>query len=139
MRESCTSAPQVTRKLRRYGKQRWLSRRIRFRHCRGRTRRGESRAAFSSTGPQVELAAPGTSIPSTLPEEPTPITPEPRWPLLTSPARRRCSWPRGVTDDDGNGLFNDDVRELLQVTALDLGDSGRDEHYGYGRSTSLWH
>ena len=29
-------------------------------------------------------------------------------------------------------MIHDDVRELMQVTAIDLGDPGRDSIYGYG-------
>ena len=38
----------------------------------------------------------------------------------------------GVTDANGNGRINDEVREILTTTALDLGASGRDPFYGFG-------
>jgi hypothetical protein len=38
----------------------------------------------------------------------------------------------GVIDRDGDGLLNDDVRQRLVETAVDLGASGWDPQYGYG-------
>ena len=38
----------------------------------------------------------------------------------------------GITDANGDGYINDEVRLRLQGTAYDLGDSGQDPLYGFG-------
>ncbi len=38
----------------------------------------------------------------------------------------------GIIDLDGDGRINDEVRWVLQSTAVDLGPEGRDDHFGYG-------
>ena len=39
----------------------------------------------------------------------------------------------GVGDVNGDGMVNNhDVRQRLQATAIDLGDDGPDDQYGYG-------
>lgn len=38
----------------------------------------------------------------------------------------------GVTDKNGNGKVNDEVRDTMNATALDLGSAGRDPQYGFG-------
>jgi hypothetical protein len=38
----------------------------------------------------------------------------------------------GVTDTNGNGRVNDEVRSILGSTAHDLGTAGRDTWYGFG-------
>src|SRR3989344_5313862 len=37
-----------------------------------------------------------------------------------------------VHDDNHNGMISDEVRSLMQSTAIDLGASGRDDKYGFG-------
>src|SRR3989344_4043417 len=37
-----------------------------------------------------------------------------------------------VHDDNHNGMISDEVRSLMQSTAIDLGASGRDDRYGFG-------
>jgi hypothetical protein len=38
----------------------------------------------------------------------------------------------GIVDANNNGLINDEVRQALNNTALDLGNTGRDPLYGFG-------
>jgi thermitase len=38
-----------------------------------------------------------------------------------------------VTDDNGNGRINDEIRALIESTADDLGRQGWDRNYGWGR------
>jgi hypothetical protein len=92
----------------------------------------DSRASFSSTGEEAEMAAPGAAVRSTVLgggyED---------WngtsmasPHVTGAAALVIA--AGVTDGNEDGNINDEVRQLLTSTAIDLGDSGRDIHFGYG-------
>jgi len=91
----------------------------------------DSWAFFSSTGPAVEVAAPGVDIMST-------------WPSSgyesyegTSMACPHVSGvvalviASGITDPAA-------VRERIQQTAQDLGTPGRDEYFGYGLVRADW-
>lgn len=92
----------------------------------------DERSSFSSTGPAVELAAPGSGIYSTL-----------RgggygYMSGTSMAAPHVSGvaalviAAGVADSNGDGRIAEDVRMILQVTARDLGTVGADSYFGHG-------
>jgi subtilisin len=80
-------------------------------------------AGFSSRGPQVELAAPGVNVISTVPgggyasKQGTSMA----CPHVSGTAALVLA--AGITD----------VRTQLQITAVDLGAPGKDIYYGYGR------
>ncbi len=92
----------------------------------------DDRASFSSTGSQVELTAPGTVINSTklgggyVEFNGTSMAS----PHVAGSAALVIA--AGIADNNGNGFINDEVREVLNSTADDLGDSGRDPLYGFG-------
>ncbi|MCH8986656.1 S8 family serine peptidase [Patescibacteria group bacterium] len=92
----------------------------------------DKRASFSSTGPDVELAAPGVDIKSTklgggyIEFNGTSMAS----PHVAGSAALVIA--AGIADSNGNGLINDEVRQVLNDTALDLGDTGRDSLYGFG-------
>ena len=89
-------------------------------------------SSFSSTGPDVELAAPGSLIYSTTlgGGYGTLSGTSMATPHVTGVAALVVS--AGIGDSNGDGFINDEVRQLLQSTAQDLGAAGRDPIYGFG-------
>jgi subtilisin len=85
----------------------------------------DRRAPFSSTGPEVELAAPGVVILA-----PTTGGGYDQW-AGTSCACPHVSGVAALLMEQGM-TSADDIRARLQSTARDLGDPGRDKWYGYG-------
>src|SRR3990172_9151082 len=86
----------------------------------------DKRATWSSTGPAVELSAPGVSVKST-------------WLGTgygtisgTSMATPPVSGVAALIWKDDGSLTSAQVRNILDSTALDLGTTGRDNLYGYG-------
>ncbi len=111
------------------------------------TNPNDTRASFSSTGAEIELAAPGVSILSTWNDADSPLNPQPicvdnicyyKYGSGTSMASPHVAGTAaliitaGVTDTNGNKRINDEVRAIMNSTAEDLGSSGRDPQYGYG-------
>lgn len=96
------------------------------------TTSADQRAFFSPIGSLLELAAPGLNIFSTVAgggygfisgtSQASPhVAGAAALFFLTNPV-----------DENGNGTIHDEVRELLQTTAIDLGEPGRDTIYGFG-------
>lgn len=90
------------------------------------TDQNDVRASWSSTGPSVELAAPGVNIYSTWigNSYATKSGTSMACPHVTGTAA--LVWAKGPT------LTNSEVRKILQDTATDLGTAGKDNQYGYG-------
>jgi len=95
------------------------------------TRPDDTRPLYNY-GPQMELAAPGVGIKSTVPgggygyltgtSQAAPHVAGVAALLLAS----------GITDVNGNGTIADEVRQRLAGTARDLGEPGWDAAFGYG-------
>jgi protocatechuate 3,4-dioxygenase beta subunit len=85
----------------------------------------DRRASFSSTGPAVELAAPGVGIKSTVPGGGYAVY---NGTSMASPhvaGTAALVIASGITGPDS-------IRAKLQSTAIDLGSTGRDSFYGFG-------
>jgi subtilisin family serine protease len=89
------------------------------------TKQDDSRASFSSTCSEMELAAPGYQINSTVPGGYGTKS-------GTSMASPHVAGTAALVFAANPGWSNDQVRTQLQTTADDLGDPGRDKLYGYG-------
>lgn len=92
------------------------------------TDQNDRRASFSSTGPTVELSAPGVSILST--------TPNNSYDSYngTSMASPHVAGVAALVWEAKSNLTNVELRELLQQTAKELGSPN---HYGYGLVQAL--
>jgi subtilisin len=93
------------------------------------TNASDNIASFSSTGPEVEISAPGVNIYSTYTDD--------RY-ATWSGTSMACPHVSGVAAllyaADGLGLTSpDQIRDKLRETAIDLGAPGKDDIYGYGR------
>ena len=99
------------------------------------TDQNDQRASFSSCGPEVEVSAPGVSIPSTVPTSGTKYS-DPSGYMSLSGTSMACPHASGtaalVMKKDPN-LGNANVRKILSNTSVDLGSPGRDVFYGFGR------
>jgi len=104
----------------------------------------DTRASWSSDGPAVELAAPGVSIPSTWKDGgyetksgtsmASPHVAGTAALVLASPEdTARDANSDGIYETNGDGVWtNDEVRDLMNATAEDLGDPDWDSWYGWG-------
>jgi subtilisin family serine protease len=96
----------------------------------------DNRAAFSSTGSDVELSAPGVSILSTIPRDSLSYMSGTSMacPHVAGAAALLMSiTPGSVSDLNGDGKWStSEVRQRLVETATDLGSNGKDTWFGYG-------
>ena len=86
----------------------------------------DKRASWSSTGPAVELSAPGVSIRSTKAGGGYVVY------SGTSMASPHVAGVAALLVGTGASLTNAEIRDILASTAQDLGAAGRDPHYGFG-------
>lgn len=99
----------------------------------GATDTCDAKANFSNFGPEVELTAPGTAILSSYKNGVY---------LSISGTSQAAPHVAGVaalliasqtvTDLNGSGATNDEIRQILVESAQDLGAAGKDDLFGYG-------
>ena len=97
----------------------------------GAVDRTDAVADFSTFNRAVDLSAPGVDTLSTVPAAERPVrlrsgSAGRAWPRRTSPASRRSSGPPGRRSTSA------ELEGVLRASAVDLGDPGRDDHYGSG-------
>lgn len=83
-------------------------------------------ASYSTFGPQVEIAAPGSSIYSTY------LNNGYAYMSGTSMATPFVAGALAIMKQENPTFTNVQLRNLLNQSALDLGTSGKDNYYGYG-------
>lgn len=91
------------------------------------TDRYDAVCSFSSSGPEVDLAAPGRMVYSTLPSNAYGNF------SGTSMSAPHVAGAAALALSADPSLTNAQVRELLQASAKDLGAAGQDEATGHGR------
>jgi subtilisin len=96
------------------------------------TDQDNSRASFSSTGPDVELSAPGVDIYSTSLGGGYGTGSGTSFASPHAAGVAALVISAGVTDTNANGRINDEVRAILAQSVDNLGVAGRDAIYGWG-------
>jgi subtilisin family serine protease len=96
------------------------------------TDQSNNRASFSSTGPAVELSAPGVDVYSTTLGGGYGTGSGTSFASPHAAGVAALVISAGVTDANANGRINDEVRTILVQSADDLGAVGRDTLYGWG-------
>lgn len=92
----------------------------------------ETHAGYSKTGPELEICAPGTHVIAAR-NSTTGYTDSGEQFTGTSAATPLVAGLAALLFSAKSGLTNVQVRAAINNTAVDLGDSGRDEIFGYGR------
>lgn len=97
------------------------------------TDQADQRGFYSPLDPKVELAAPGLGIRSTAQYNSYTELSGTSQSTAHVTGTAALVLAAGVGDVNNDGLVNNlDVRQRLQATAVDLGEPGRDEQYGFG-------
>jgi thermitase len=95
------------------------------------TDQNDNRAWFSVYGSYVDIAAPGVSIYSALPYDGY------GYKDGTSMATPFASGLAALVWSVDRTLSNDQVENIIESTAVDLGSPGRDDYFGWGRINAL--
>ncbi|MEO1007980.1 MAG: S8 family serine peptidase [Planctomycetota bacterium] len=105
----------------------------------GATNNQDVIADFTTTGPEMDVVAPGQDVWSTW-DTPIPLFGPENGYAYQSGTSMACPHVAGVVGlmlSVNPDLSRDQVRTILRDTAVDLGPAGFDETYGYGRVDAL--
>ncbi|MCD6118383.1 S8 family serine peptidase [bacterium] len=98
----------------------------------GATTPDDNHASFSKTGPEMELVAPGVSLVTTTGEND--YTPDVSGDFTgTSAASPVVAGLAALLLSNNPAMSNVQVRNRMQITAVDLGEQGGDFDFGFGR------
>lgn len=101
--------------------------------------RGDYFASYSARGSKIELSAPGSSVYSTMPTYTVYMNSKYGVPTSyaylsgTSMAAPHVSGAAALVWSVSLSLTNQQVRDILDQSAYDLGSAGRDTYFGYGK------
>ncbi len=101
----------------------------------GSTDKADQKSSFSNFGSWMSVSAPGTDILSTFPTYPVGIQGPAKYATLsgTSMAAPLVAGLCGLVRSKNPGMTPAAVKQLLESTAVDLGDAGADKNFGNGR------
>ena len=101
----------------------------------GSTDKADQKSTFSNFGAWMSVSAPGTDILSTFPTYPVGIQGPAKYAVLsgTSMAAPLVTGLCGLVRSKNPGMTPAAVKQLLESTAVDLGDAGADKNFGNGR------
>ncbi|MEB3188501.1 MAG: S8 family peptidase [bacterium] len=101
----------------------------------GSSDRADNKSTFSNFGAWMSVSAPGTEILSTFPTYPVAIQGPAKYAVLsgTSMAAPLVAGLCGLVRSKNPGMAPAAVKQVLETTAVDLGESGADKNFGNGR------
>lgn len=99
----------------------------------------DTKASFSSVGPKVEIAAPGVNVLSTVPKSGTTISDPSGYKMLngTSMATPHMAGVSALIIRIHPAWTSAQIREAIDKGCIDLGKTGRDVLFGYGRTDAM--
>lgn len=99
----------------------------------------DARASFSSVGPELSVAAPGVNVPSTVPTGSCKLCDTSGYKQLsgTSMSTPHVVGTTALIMKANPNMTNTDIRKAIENTAIDLGNQGHDDLYGWGRIDAL--
>ncbi|TAL61783.1 MAG: hypothetical protein EPN88_14360, partial [Bacteroidetes bacterium] len=99
----------------------------------GATDDGDNIADFSTRGSAIDVSAPGVSILSTYRNGNFPLNSDYHYASGTSMATPVVTGIASLLKGYNPNLYNDDIEQIIRISAEDKGDPGWDQYFGTGR------